>query len=157
MGFHSATADRWTGAAAALAVLILLAGSAWGQEAATCQKAEFEAVVDEAAAALRDLNAKNKPEFHERLRQLKEKRGWDHDQFLKEAAPFVIDDQIEVYDTASNDLLTRISQMGQEGSTAKSPDCTMLFELRGYMQKLVEAQSAKWAYMFGKLDAELAR
>ena len=53
-------------------------------------------VVDEAAAALRDLNAKNKPAFQEKLRQLKDKRAWSHDEFLKEAAPFVRDDKIAV-------------------------------------------------------------
>src|ERR1700730_8105308 len=45
-----------------------------------CAKADFEAVVDDAAAALRDLNLKNKPNFQEKLRQLKDKRGWSHDQ-----------------------------------------------------------------------------
>ena len=63
-----------------------------------CAKADFEAVVDDAAGALRDLNLQNKPAFQEKLRQLKDKRGWSHDAFLKEAAPFVRDDKIAVYD-----------------------------------------------------------
>jgi hypothetical protein len=73
-----------------LALIVPLAGapSLLAQPAA-CTKAEFEGVVDEAAAALRDLNNKNRPDFQEKLRTLKDKRGWSNDQFLKEAAPFV--------------------------------------------------------------------
>ncbi len=74
---------------------------------AGCTKAEFEDVVDEAAAALRDLNAKNKPDFQEKLRQLKDKRGWTHDQFLTEAAPYVRDDKIAVYDQEFGAALER--------------------------------------------------
>src|SRR5262249_2825321 len=36
--------------------------------AGECARADFEAVVDDAAAALRDLNQKNKPDFQEKLR-----------------------------------------------------------------------------------------
>src|SRR5262245_43481156 len=99
---------------AALAVLCALASSApaLAQDAGSCAKTEFEEVVDGAAAALRDLNNKNRPEFQDKLRKLKDKRGWDNDQFLKEAAPFVKDDQIDVYDETSNDLLSRITNMG---------------------------------------------
>jgi hypothetical protein len=112
-------------------------------------------VVDEAAAALRDLNMKNKPVFQEKLRQLKDKRGWSHDQFLKEGTSFVRDDKIEVYDQDSERLLSDISSQGQEGAEAKTPDCALLTNLRGRMNVLVETQTAKWTYMFEKLDAAL--
>lgn len=148
--------------AAIVAALAAGAASAAGQPAAiaqapqlACQKSDFEAVVDEAAAALRDLNLKNKPAFQEKLRQLKDKRSWSHDQFLKEAAPFVRDDQIAVYDKQSEDLLATISSMGEEGSAAKTPDCGLLLELRAHMKVLVETQTSKWSYMFDKLDKEL--
>jgi hypothetical protein len=122
-----------------------------------CQKAEFEAVVDEAAAALRDLNLKNKPDFQEKLRQLKTKRGWTNDQFLKEAAPFVRDDKIAVFDQQSDQLLNDISSLGQEGAEAKTLDCALLQELRARMKVLVDTQTAKWGYMFEKLNGALAQ
>ncbi len=122
-----------------------------------CEKADFEAVVDEAAAALRDLNLKNRPTFQDKLRGLKDKRGWNHDQFMKEAAPFVADAKIAEYDQASTDLLTEISTLGQEGADASTPDCKLLAELRARMKTLVDTQTAKWAYMFGKLDAEVVK
>jgi len=122
-----------------------------------CAKVDFEAVVDDAAGSLRDLNMQNKPAFQEKLRQLKDKRGWSHDEFLKEAAPFVRDDKIAVYDQQSEQLLNDISTLGQEGADAATPDCALLADLKSRMQTLVDAQTAKWTYMFEKLDAALAQ
>jgi hypothetical protein len=122
-----------------------------------CTRADFEAVVDDAAGSLRDLNLTNKPNFQDKLRLLKDKRGWSHDQFLKAAAPYVQDDIISDHDRRSETLLNKITSMGQEGSSAKAPDCAMLAELHGHMKALVETQQAKWTYMFGKIDAELAK
>lgn len=153
-----------TGTKISLAVLLALSlavtahAQTEGADApGACTKAEFEDVVDEAAAALRDLNFKNKPAFQEKLRELKDKRGWSHDQFLTEAAPFVRDDKIAVFDQQSERLLLDISSQGQEGADAKTPDCALLQDLRGRMNVLVETQTAKWAYMFKKLDAALAK
>jgi hypothetical protein len=143
---------------AALFLLPLLAAAhAQAGAAAQCAKADFEAVVDDAAAALRDLNLKNKPAFQEKLRQLKDKRGWTHDQFLKEATPYVRDAKIAVFDQDSERLLSDISSQGQEGAEAKTPDCALLLELRARMDVLVKTQTEKWSYMFQKLDAALAQ
>jgi hypothetical protein len=128
-----------------------------GAGEASCSKAAFETVVDDAAEVLRNLNAKNKPLFQEKLRQLKEKRGWTQDQFLTEAAPFVKDETIEIHDRTSSEILAQISSLGQEGTEAKNPDCTMLSELDGLMKSLVTSQTEKWTYMFAKIDAELAK
>jgi hypothetical protein len=161
----------WTGTKLPLAAVLMLLAAAAQAQAQTpaqvpagatpapeqCAKAEFEDVVDDAAAALRDLNAKNKPAFQEKLRQLKDKRGWTTDEFLKQAAPFVRDDKIAVFDQDSERLLGDISSQGQEGAAAPTPDCALLLELRARMKVLVETQSAKWAYMFQKLDAALAQ
>ena len=135
----------------------LVAPAKPGTGGQVCAKADFEAVVDDAAGALRDLNLQNKPAFQEKLRQLKDKRGWTHDAFLKEAAPFVRDDKIAVYDQDSERLLTDISTLGQEGADAPTPDCALLGDLKTRMQTLVDTQTAKWTYMFSKLDAALAQ
>ena len=124
---------------------------------AACAKADFEAVVDDAAASLRDLNQKHKPDFQERLKALKDKRGWGHDQFMKEASPFVKDEAIAGFETKSFELLEQISTLGQDGAAAKTPDCGLLVELQARMKLLVDIQGQKWTYMFGKLDAELAK
>ncbi|MFN3624282.1 MAG: hypothetical protein ACK4TP_09505 [Hyphomicrobium sp.] len=122
-----------------------------------CGKADFEAVVDDAAGALRDLNLQNKPAFQEKLRQLKDKRGWSHDAFLKEAAPYVRDEKIAVFDQDSERLLADISTLGQEGADAPTPDCALLADLKSRMKTLVNTQTAKWSYMFQKLETALAQ
>jgi hypothetical protein len=155
---------RWTGTGArpaglaAVVALLVVADTGGRAEAqAGCQRGDFEAVVDESASALRELNQTNKPAFQDKLRLLREKKKWTHDQFLTEAAPFVQDDRIADYDMRSNDLLAKITAMGQEGSVAKAPDCGVLAELHGHMKALVDVQSAKWSYMFGKIDDALTR
>jgi hypothetical protein len=122
-----------------------------------CAKSDFEAVVDDAAGALRDLNMQNKPAFQEKLRLLKDKRGWSHDAFLKEAAPYVRDEKIAVYDQESERLLADISTLGQEGAEAPTPDCALLGDLKARMKTLVDTQTAKWTYMFQKLETALAQ
>jgi hypothetical protein len=139
-----------------LGAWLLLAIPAHAQ-APACTRADFQAIVDGAAATLRDLNQKNRPLFQEKLRELKAKRGWSNDQFLKEAAPLVKDDKIDGLDNTSSELLARISAMGQEGANAKAPDCSVMSELNGFMQQLVAAQTEKWSYMFEKLSAELGK
>lgn len=126
-------------------------------KAQSCAKADFEAVVDEAAASLRDLNQKNRPLFQEKLRELKVKRGWSDDQFMKEAAPLVKDEKTDALDQTSSSLLAKITAMGQEGAQAKSPDCALMAELHSYMQQLVTAQTEKWTYLFDKLTGEMSK
>ncbi len=121
---------------------------------ASCAKEDFETVVEEAAGSLRDLNAMNRPMFQEKLRHLKDKRHWSHDEFIEKAKPFVKDDKTVVYDKTSDELLSAIASMGQEGE--ETPDCARMIELRTRMKLLVDTQTAKWVYMFQKLDAELA-
>ena len=147
--------------AAAVALAVAAVSPATAQPAAApaaaCAKSDFEAVVDDAAASLRDLNQKHKPDFQERLKALKDKRGWGHDQFMKEAAPFVKDEAISGFEAKSFELLEQISTLGQDGAAAKTQECGLLVELQARMKRLVDIQGQKWTYMFGKLDAELAK
>lgn len=135
----------------------LLVASATGMPAQGCEKADFEAVVADAAIALRELNQKNKPSFQARLKDLKDRRGWSHDQFLKEAAPFVQDNQITDYDERSAAFLEKIESMGAEGANAAVPKCAVLGEVKGAMKSLVAVQTDKWTYMFGKIELELKK
>jgi hypothetical protein len=154
MGTGSHHTHKRLAAGALVAVVAAWTGinPAHADAAAPCGRDDFEAVVEESATALRDLNNANKPLFQDKLRTLKDKRGWSHDQFLVEAAPFVRDDTITVFDRTTDELLSAISQLGQEGAAAKAPDCGLLLELRARMRLLVETQKAKWSYMFDKID-----
>lgn len=141
--------------ACGLALMVHVASASAADE--SCARSEFEAVVEEAAGSLRDLNLKNKPTFQEKLRELKKKRKWSHDEFIEKAKPFVRDDKIAVYDQSTDELLSAIASMGQEGASAATPDCALMLELRARMKMLVVTQTAKWDYMFGKIDGELGK
>ena len=139
------------------ALLIALSGARAALAQAPCSKTDFEAVVDEAAGALRGLAQQNTPPFQAKLRKLKTKRGWSDDQFLKEAEPLVRDEKIAEFDDKSADLLARITGAGQSGASGEAPDCTLLAGLRASMAALVETQKAKWTYMFDKIEGELRK
>lgn len=132
-----------------VAGLVLAPGAAVAQP---CARADFEGVVDQASAKLRDLTQANTDAFQAKLRQ---KRGWSQEQLMAEGARFVRDETIARYDEQSADLLARINQGGDGGG--KSADCKMLEELRGTMARLVELQQAKWRHMIGGVEAELAK
>jgi hypothetical protein len=134
----------------------LLTGPAATQDPG-CTREAFEQAVGQSAAALRDLTGVNRPVFQIRLRELKDKRGWDHSQFLREAAPIVQDERTDAYDKQSATLLDEIERMGAEGSAAETPDCAALARLKGRMQALVDAQRGKWAYLIDKVERELLR
>ncbi|MDX2258358.1 MAG: hypothetical protein NW205_05510 [Hyphomicrobiaceae bacterium] len=142
-------------AALVMAAILVVAGDARAQQG-TCARQDFEAAVDDAAATLRDLNQKHRPTFQDKLRALKDKRGWSHDQFLEAAAPYVKDETIIVYDQKAESLLAEISSLGEEGSQARQPDCALLASLKQRMGALVDIQTEKWRYMFGKLEKALA-
>ena len=147
---------HWRRLAALALTMMAMTGPVLGQ-APGCQRVEFEAVVDAAAAALRSLNQANQPGFQEKLRRLKAKRVWSHDQFMREGVAFVRDDQIAEFDQKSEQLLNGISSKGDAGGHAKVPDCALLVELRAQMQLLIETQKAKWVYMHDKIGSELGR
>jgi hypothetical protein len=121
-------------------------------QADECARAEFEAVVDQASSTLVGITQKNTPVFQGKLRQLKDKRGWSHADFMSQGAPLVRDSTIAGFDATSEDLLNKINTQGSTGA-----DCAMLNELKASMTALVDAQNAKWVYMFGKIESELAK
>jgi hypothetical protein len=159
-------------------VLVLLlapvgASRAALSQAAACAKADFEAVVTAAGAALKELAQQNKPVFQAKLNQLKDKRSWSNDEFLKQAAPLVNDDIIAGYDKKSEELVARITGGGTAGGPGggpggapggaksdtepASPNCALLASLQADLKLLVDTQQAKWTHMFARLDQELAK
>lgn len=127
-----------------------------GQAEAACTREDFEEIVEQATTALRSLASQNRPGFQDKLRLLREKRGWSHEQFVTAAAPFVRDDTIVALDQKSARLLADINRLGEGGSRASSePDCSLLAPLRTSLEGMVSAQTEKWRYMFAKIDAEL--
>ena len=139
-----------------VAAMVALAGANGTvvASAATCTRDDFANVVEQASDTLRTLNADNTPKFQAKLRALKDRRKWSHDQFMKEAAPFVQDDKIQVLDEQTATLLNKIQGLG-EGGGGREPDCALLAILQTHMHALVETTQAKWSYMNTKIDAAL--
>lgn len=149
---------RRLSASLAAALLLVAMVAPYGAAAQSCSREDFEVVVEQAGEALRTLNTANRPAFQDRLRQLREKRGWSHDAFVENAAPFVRDETIVALDAKSASLLAEINRLGEGGSAGDGkPDCTLLVPLRASLDGMVAAQTEKWRYMFTKLDAELAK
>ncbi len=121
----------------------------------SCARSDFESVVDDAGQVLRQLTQKHSPPFQAKLRALKDRRGWTHDQFVSEGMRFVRDDKITALEERSGQLLAKINGSGAEG--AGSVDCTLLEALKSDMSALVSIQVEKWDYMFTTIDAELAK
>lgn len=143
-----------------LALMLGISRAALSQAApaATCAKADFEAVVNAAGAALRDLAQQNTPVFQAKLRQLKDKRSWTNDEFLKQAEPLVRDEKIAGYDKKSEELVVRIAGGGAQGETAAAgPDCALLDGLQADLKLLIEMQQAKWTHLLARVDQELAK
>lgn len=122
---------------------------------ASCTRDDFANEVEQAGDTLRALNAQNTPVFQTKLRTLKERRKWNHDQFMKEAAPYVQDEQIRAFDEQTATLLNKIQGLG-EGGSGREPDCALLELLRQHMRALVETTQSKWSYMNSKIDKALA-
>ena len=142
---------------AATAFAALLTGPlATPAHAETCSRAQFEAVVDEAGSALRQINGQNKPAFQARLRTLREKQQWSEAEFRANAVPFVQDAEITAFDDRIRNRLIEITTLGSDDETSGPPDCALLEKLRSALDDLVATLEAKWAHMFAKLDRALA-
>ena len=76
-----------------LACALLASAALAGGAVAACERADFEQAVGTASATLRDMTNQNTPEFQNRLRALKAKRGWSTEDFVKAAAPLVADER----------------------------------------------------------------
>jgi hypothetical protein len=143
----------------AVVVLLALAGASPTalSQGSACAKADFEAVVNAAGAALRDLAQQNLPLLQGKLRQLKDKRSWSTEEFQKQADPLVRDETVAGYDKKSEALVARITGGGSRSELETAPDCTVLTGLQADLQLLVETQQAKWTHMLAKVDQELAK
>jgi hypothetical protein len=131
---------------------IVISADTGAARAEVCAREAFEKVVDEASSVLVRMTQTNTPTFQTKLRALKDKRGWSNEQLMKEGQPFVRDERIANFDERSEQLLIKINTQGGDSS-----DCKVLAALKQDMRALVETQTAKWTYMFEKIEKELAR
>jgi hypothetical protein len=130
--------------------------AAWSQ-AAACAKADFEAVVNAAGTALKELAQQNTPVFQAKLLKLKDKRSWSNDEFKNQVEPLVRDETTTGFDKKSEELVARITGSGKADTEPAAPNCTLLTGLQADLKLLVETQQAKWTHVLAKVDQELAK
>lgn len=137
----------------AAAILLVCLGSHAGL-AETCSKEDFATAVDEAGAALRAFNAETAPQFAEKLRQLKVRKGWKDTDYERMALDYLHDARIAGLDKKANDLLAKVDELGTTDDAA-SLDCARLAELKASSLELLAVMKARSKYIIGKIDAEL--
>lgn len=136
-----------TGLLAALALVLAHAGAL----AATCTADDFAAAVDKSGAQLRAFNAEALPKLLGRLKQLKEKKGWDEEKSLDS----VRDDRTTKLDAEAEDLIIKIDMLGRPPEKGP-PDCSKLAELEAAGIELLAVMKAKSTYTLAKLDTQIA-
>jgi len=122
---------------------------------ATCTADDFAAAIDASGAALRSFNAEALPTLKDKLRELKEKKGWANADYEDKALQSVRDKRTAEYDAKAEDLIVKIDKLGRPPSE-QSPDCSKLAELTAAGLELLAIMKAKSAYTLGKLDAAIA-
>lgn len=136
-----------SGLLAALALVLAHAGA----RGATCTAEDFAAAVDKSGAQLRAFNAEALPKLQAKLKQLKQKKGWDEEKSLDS----VRDDRTTKLDAEAEDLIVKIDMLGRPPEKG-SPDCSKLTELEAAGIELLAVMKAKSTYTLGKLDAQIA-
>jgi hypothetical protein len=121
----------------------------------TCDRAAFSATVTAVGTTLNGVNDANKKTFQEKLLKLKAKEGWPDSLYITQAAHFVKDEQIAVYDATGAVLMTQISQLSGGDAASDGKRCALLADLKKYTDLLVANAVAKWTYMQNKIDQAL--
>ncbi len=135
------------GLLAALALVLAHAGAL----AATCTADDFAAAVDKSGAQLRAFNSEALPKLQDKLKQLKEKKGWDEERALDS----VRDDRTAKLDAEAEDLIVKIDTLGRPPEKGP-PDCSKLAELEAAGIELLAVMKAKSTNTLAKLDTQIA-
>jgi len=138
----------------AMAVALAVAAALAGYEAAarTCTRADIGDGVDHVGGLLRKINADTFPAIQEKMRQLKELKGWSESDYQEQAATLLQDARTEQLDSQSNDLLMRIDSIGSEKLDGADV-CARLDELEAATTELGVVMRAKATYALTRLDA----
>jgi hypothetical protein len=135
-------------------MLVVLVTGAPAALAQTCQKQDFAQAVDQAGAALRKFNLENQPKLNAKIEALRAKKGWKKSDSEDKALEYLQDGRIAELDAQSNELLTKIDNLGR-AQDGKAPDCSKLGELKAAGVEILAVMKAKSAYTLEKIDLEI--
>lgn len=119
-----------------------------------CTSADFGAVVDQTAQALRDLNINGAKRFQAKLQTLRHKHGLSEDEIQTRAAALQ-DDKMSEF---NREIDTLVNQMDTLSQTPNDKiNCEKLDELKRVRDQLLTIMGQKSGYMLAKADIELDR
>jgi hypothetical protein len=120
-----------------------------------CTAEDFAAAVDRSGAQLRAFNVEALPKLKEKLKELKDKKGWGEVGYEEQALTSVRDKHTAKLDDDAESLILKIDTLSQP--PAEGPlDCAKLTQLEAASLELLAVMKAKQAYTFAKLDAAIA-
>jgi Skp family chaperone for outer membrane proteins len=122
--------------------------------ALACTAADFGAVVDQTAQALRDLNINGAQRFQAKLRSLREKNGLSEDEIQARAAALQ-DDKMDEFNREVDSLFSQMDALSQTPND--KINCEKLEELKRVRDRLLTVMGQKSGYMLAKADVELDR
>ncbi len=134
--------------------LLALGGMSAPSRAAGCTAAEFGAVVDQTAQALRDLNLNGSKRFQERLHFYQEKYKLSQDEMQARAAALQ-DDKMDGFNREIDTLVNQMDTLSQMPNNRIN--CEKLDELKRVRDRLLTVMGQKSGYMLAKADIELDR
>lgn len=117
-----------------------------------CTSADFGAVVDQTAQALRDLNINGAKRFQTKLQTLRQKHGLTEDEIQTRAASLQ-DDKMSEFNREIDTLVNQMDVLSQTPSD--KINCAKLDELKRVRDQLLTSMALKSGYMLAKADAEL--
>jgi hypothetical protein len=141
-----------------LGLLVALLGpnAANAAGAASCTADDFAAAVDRSGVALRAFNAGAMPKLRDKLKELKDKKGWGDLDYEERGLGEVRDAHSAELDADAEDLITKIDTLGRPAPN-RPPDCAKLAELDAAGLELLAVMKAKSDYTLAKLDKEIAQ
>ncbi|MGB0084248.1 MAG: EipA family protein [Rhodomicrobiaceae bacterium] len=122
--------------------------------AAPCSTADFGAVVDQTAQALRDLNLNGSKRFQEKLHFFQEKYKLSEDEIQARAAALQ-DDKMDEFNREIDSLVNQMDALSQTPN--ERINCEKLEELKRVRDRLLTVMGQKSGYMLAKADSELDR
>ncbi len=136
--------------ALSLSAAILVSPGAAGAQ--NCTGADFGAVVDQTAQALRDLNVNGSKRYQAKVAALREKNRLS-DTDIEARTTSLHDEKVDGFNREIESLVAQMDMLSQ--TPAAKITCDKLDELKRVRDRLLTVMGQKSGYMLAKVEAEL--
>ncbi len=120
-----------------------------------CTPQMLAEVVDQTAAAIRDLNAKSEADYAQRLNAVARAKGWDETRRRRYASLDYDDPKLDEFNTQIETLFSQIDELSRaRGGTVT---CQQVDKLKSLRDRLLVVMAQKSGYMLAQLDAAPAQ